>query len=130
MSITKFIIASLILGLSFVSCQKDDPPKATVTVVDNTGAAVTSAKVTVKVGYSNTDPKYANTYVDPNTGLREIVEYTSSTGTASFDFVRPAVLTAYAEYTTEYNGNTIVYTGKGILVLDEGKTFEKTIIVE
>jgi hypothetical protein len=84
----------------------------------------------VKVGYSNTDPKYANTYVDPNTGLREMVDYTGSDGRVAFEFLRPAVLTAIAEYTTELNGNTIVQTGKGILVLDEGKTFEKTIIIE
>ena len=113
-----------------VACHKDDPPKAVVTVVNQDGAVVANAKVTVKVGYSDTDPKYANTYVDPNTGLREIVEYTSSSGTANFEFKRPAVLTAVAEYTTQVNGNTITLSGKGILVLDEGKTYEKIIKIE
>jgi len=130
MSTKKFIIVLFLSVAALYSCKKDNPPKAVVTVTDINGLVISGAKVTVKVGYSNTDPKYANTYVDPNTGLREIIEYTSSDGKASFDFLRPAVFTAYAEYTIIVSGNPVVSTGNGILVLDERVTFEKTIIIE
>lgn len=121
----------IIFALPLVlSCEKEVPPRALLTVVDEAGVPVNNAKVTVKVSFSENDPKYANTYIDPNELTRDVEQYTSSSGTVEFEFVNDAVFTALAEKEIIFEENTITYSGKATIILKSGEVFEKTIVIK
>jgi len=102
-----------------ISCHKPGPTKAVVIVKDTSGIAIPSVKVTV---YANPN----GSYIDPQNLTINDVQYTDGSGQVTFTFKNKAILNVKAEnFTTQFHRE-----GKGLLILEEGKTIEKTIQIK
>ena len=130
MKIIKKNIWLLLIVVFFAvsSCKKEIQMRtAVVTVKDEAEHLISSAKVTVYV-----NSRYANTYVDPvisdidEDKVREVVQYTNSAGTTTFEFERDCVFEAKVEKV--YVDST--KTGGATLVFKEDAEFVKTIIIK
>jgi|SRR6185437_11773129 len=105
------VLSLFLVGGSNVSCNKDTDCLATVTVLDTNNNPVDSAKIVV---------------TSPNGGVINTVAYSNSSGVAPFNFKLPAVLNVQAIVV-----DTVPYwhlvQGKGVLILEAGKTIYVTI---
>jgi len=106
-------------SIIFISCHKPGPTKAVISVRDTSGHAVSGVKVTV---YANPN----GSYIDPQNRILNEVQNTDGNGQVTFTFKNKAILNVKAENFT----NTVHREGKGLLILEEGKTIEKTIYVK
>jgi len=105
-----------------VSCHKPGPTKAIVTIRDTANIPVSGVKVTV---YANPN----GSYVDPQNLTLDYIQYTDGSGQVTFTFKNKAILNAKAE-TFFIHTTNIDREGTGLLLLEEGKTIEKTILIK
>jgi hypothetical protein len=116
------LISVIWISAISTSCHKTDPTKAIVSVRDTANMPVAGVKVTV---YANPN----GSYIDPQNLTLNDVQYTDGGGQVSFTFKNKAILNAKAE-TFFINSNNVDREGKGLLILEEGKTIEKTIQIK
>lgn len=126
------LIMNLKIGLLFlvviwfsafsISCRKPGPTKAVVIVKDTSYAPVAGVKVTV---YANPN----GSYIDPQNLTLNDIQTTDGSGAVTFTFKNKAILNVKAE-TFFNNSSTVDREGKALLILEEGKTIEKTIIIK
>lgn len=116
------IIFTFCFGLVLLSCHKPSPPKAIVTVIDTGGVRLSNVKVTVYA-------KPNGSYIDPESGTVNVIQYTDAGGDANFTFKNKAILTAKAEL---FIGNSTVpsKSGEKIIKLDEDHTESITIEIK
>ncbi len=120
-------ILVMIFIVSTTSCKKPKPPKATVTVTNVSGVHLANAIVKV---YS--DPNHVNDqgnvgYVDPVDTVLTYVAATDGSGQASFEFKYEAIYNVLAKYVADGSSDTL--KGTGVLILENDKTYEETVIV-
>lgn len=109
----KLIFKTLILtsSITLLACQKNTDCKADITCTDQNGQPVANAKVLL----------YAE--VKPNVeGDVKAEGVTDANGKVSFIFKLPAIFDVKAKVNSQ--------EGTGIIKLEEGKTAEKTVIVQ
>ncbi|HBS84925.1 MAG: hypothetical protein A2W91_06800 [Bacteroidetes bacterium GWF2_38_335] len=126
MKISTFILPlSAILLISAVltvsSCRKPSPPTAVITVVNEEKVAVAGAEVTIYVGGINL------ALVDIANGKNKIVATTNSAGQVTLEFKYEAIYDVTAKQFDE-DGN-LMKQGDGVLILEEGKTYNEQIIL-
>ncbi len=128
---TKFFAIIGILGMFLLigttSCKAPKPPKAVVTVTNVSGVTISGAVVTV---YS--DPHHTNDqgnvgYVDPVDTVLIYQATTDESGQASFEFKYEAIYDVSASYMPESSNDTL--KGSGVLILENDKTYEETVII-
>ena len=127
MKIGLILFASVWFSAILISCHKENPPKAIITIVDTGGVRVPNVKVTV---YANPN----GSYVDPQGGVLNEVLYTDGSGDASFSFKNKAILNVKALLRINI-GTTQVpiwkdLEGKKLLILEEDKTVPLTIQIK
>ena len=120
-------ILGMFLILGTTSCKDPKPPKATVTVTSVSGVHLEGAVVTI---YS--DPHHTNNqgnvgYVDPKDTVLTYIATTDASGQASFEFKYEAIYDVSAWYLPESSNDTL--KGSGILILENDKTYEETVII-
>ena len=113
--------------ISFNSCKKPNPPKATVTVTRD-GVAQSGATVVVRAD-PNTSTEHGDVgHVRPD--LREdglnLSGVTDGSGQVKFDFKYEAILRVYA-YIVPSKNDTI--WGEGALILKEDDNYSETVIL-
>lgn len=116
----------LLLVISLVnlnSCKKPEPPKAIVTVTDQNKNAIEGAFVKVYPDVSSPTNEDVN---DSTT--------TDASGKAKFEFKYEGILSVEARATkhstTTLGADTIItYYGHSILILENDKTYEETVII-
>jgi hypothetical protein len=127
----RFHIITLMIGsfviISLNSCQKPNPPKATVTVTYNNKYQA-GATVVVRAD-PNTSTEHGDVgHVRPD--LREdgllLQSITDGSGAVNFDFKYEAILRVYA-YIVPSKNDTI--WGEGALILKEDETYNETVIL-
>jgi len=108
------------------SCKQPDPPKATVTVVDENGRIVEEATVIIKSFNSNE----ANTviYFEDRTKNIADTQYTNLEGKINYNFKYKAIYSIEAIKT--YRTNPYRKAGTGVLMLEEDKTTETTVMIK
>ncbi len=117
----------IFLMMETTSCKDPKPPKATVTVTSVSGSNIAGAVVTV---YS--DPHHTNDqgnvgYVDPVDTVLVYTATTDESGQASFEFKYEAIYDVSAWYLSESSNDTL--KGSGVLILENDKTYEETVII-
>lgn len=107
------------LSIILLSCHKPGDTKAVVIVKDTAEHVIANVKVTVEANPNGS-------YIDPQNGILNEVQYTDASGQVTFKFKNKAILNVKAEnYTAPYHRD-----GKGLLILEEGKTIEKIIHIK
>ena len=122
-----FGIFAVAIFVSVSSCKKPKPPKATVTVTSVNNVPIPNAIVKV---YS--DPNHVNDqgnvgYVDPVDTVLTYVSTTDNSGQAHFEFKYEAIYNVLASYKPESSSDTL--KGTGVLILENDKTYEETVII-
>lgn len=123
------------LALTASKCNKENPPKAIVTVVDQDGKAISGA--TVKV-YS--DPTYYNNgqgypsvgYYNPDEKTLYDVQTTDAAGQTYHSFKYESIysvkVTILQKFGT-HSYDTLRYNGEGALILKVNKTYPETVTI-
>tara|TARA_B100000900_G_scaffold293893_1_gene252682 strand:+ start:1596 stop:1970 length:375 start_codon:yes stop_codon:yes gene_type:complete len=117
----KNYLIALAIMIGFVSCHKESPTRAIITVTTSNGAPAYDGPSSCKVilsqqGLINSAGNESNVYVQ---------DYTSANGTVEFEFVNEAILDINVEYTT---GND-VFTAESIIKLVREELVRKTVVV-
>ncbi|MBI5542185.1 MAG: hypothetical protein HY951_19160 [Bacteroidia bacterium] len=137
MRLSLVLIFSLFAFVTFTAskCNKEDPPKAIITVVDEAGKVVPGA--TVKV-YS--DPTYYNNgagypsvgYYNPDEKTLYDIQTSDGSGQTSHSFkyesiysVKVTILKKFGSHTYD----TMRYNGAGALILKNDKTYSESITI-
>ncbi len=120
------LLASFFM-LETTACKDPKPPKAIVKVTNVSGSTIQGAVVTV---YS--DPHHTNNqgnvgYVDPKDTILTYTATTDASGQASFEFKYEAIYDVAAWYLPESSNDTL--NGTGVLILENDKTYEETVII-
>lgn len=133
------IIAALCLfaffALTASKCNKENPPKATVTAIDEQGHPLVGAKVKV---YS--DPTYYNNgagypsvgYYNPDEKTLYDVQYTDGNGQSTHSFKYESIYSVKVIYIKSIyhpgpHADTTFLYGDGALILKADKTYQETI---
>ncbi|MBT3207173.1 MAG: hypothetical protein HN704_13485 [Bacteroidetes bacterium] len=112
----RFVFFSILLittCLSFNSCVEPEPPKATITVVNEAGFPVHLAQVRV--------------FSSPNGSIVEQIARTDPNGQTFHTFKYEAILDVEVEYVSSDFSYTL--TGSGVVILEEDKTYEETVTI-
>jgi len=136
----KSIIAAICLiaffALTASKCNKDNPPKAIVTVKDVQNNLLVGAKVKV---YS--DPTYYHNgtgypsvgYYNPDEKTLYDVKYTDGNGQTSHSFKYESIYSVKVIYIKSiahagtHNADTTFLYGDGALILKNNKTYQETV---
>lgn len=116
-------------------CNKENPPKAIVTVVDELGMVVPGAQVKI---YS--DPTYYNNgagypsvgYYNPDEKTLYDIQTTDGSGQTSHSFKYESIYSVKAtilKKTGSHSYDTLRYIGGGALILKNDKTYQETITI-
>ncbi len=128
---TKLFTIISALGLFLIvgttSCKKNHSPKAIVTVTKADGTAIEGAAVTIYSNPSHTNDYGETGYVDPEGGVRTYTASTDANGQASFEFKHESIYDVSAWYLPANSSDTL--KGTGVLILENDKTYEKTLII-
>ena len=116
-------------------CNKEDPPKALVTVLNENGTPLEGAEVKV---YS--DPTYYNNgagypsvgYYNPDEKTLYDIQYTDGSGQTRHSFKYESIYSVKVRYVKSIyhpgpNADTTFLYGMGALVLKNDKTYSETI---
>jgi hypothetical protein len=111
-TLTGWIVLGFFIGLTFLSCKKNGPTKAVVTVLDSAGSPVQAAQVTL----------WQDTVVNATNGVPSTLRVTGksdASGRAEFDFELEAFLNIEAIKNND--------TGRSFIRLKEHETVEQTV---
>jgi hypothetical protein len=124
-------------ALTASKCNKEEPPKAVVTVIDVNGHPLSGAKVKV---YS--DPTYYNNgngypsvgYYNPDEKTLYDVQYTDGAGQSTHAFKYESIYSVKVIYIKSIlhpgpHADTTFWYGDGALILKNDKTYSETITV-
>lgn len=106
--------------LSISSCREPSPPKAVITVLDANDKAIAGAEVTVYLSIGGA------AYVDIDGEQQDIIGITNSSGTVTLDFKYEAIYDVSVKVYDK--DDDVIKTGDGVLILEEGKTYNEIII--
>jgi hypothetical protein len=122
-------------ALTASKCNKEDPPKALVTVRDANGNLLAGAQVKV---YS--DPTYYNNgtgfpsvgYYNPDEKTLYDVQYTDGNGQSSHSFKYESIYSVRVAYIKSIlhpgpHADTTYLVGDGALILKNDKTYSETV---
>ncbi len=110
--ITGLVVFCFFIAMSFLTCKKDGPTKAVVTVVDRYNLPVQGATVTL----------WQDTAVNPTNGVQSTLRVTKTSdaaGKAEFEFKLEAFLNIEAIKTPD--------TGRSFIRLKEHETVSATV---
>lgn len=114
------ILSAILVLVSYNSCEKESKPQASVLVCLENDTPVEGAIVTV---YSSPN----GSYIDPTTLTEDATQETNESGRVYFTFEEKCILTAKAEYETDKG---VILKADGLLMLEEGETYERKLIVK
>ncbi len=114
------LLAGIVIFSS--SCRQEDPPRAVVNIVDESDKPVSGAMVIVKA--VNADSLQTAIYLQDGMKLVADTQYTSTDGKIEYDFKYESIYKVEVTKTSNYSPTK---RGVGILVLENGKTYETTI---
>ncbi len=131
-----FICLLFFFTLTATKCNKEDPPKATVTVLDENNNPLAGAQVKV---YS--DPTYyihsadyqPVGYYNPDEKQLYDIQYTDGSGQTRHSFKYESIYSVKVTYIKSiahpgtHNADTTFLYGQGALVLKNNKTYSETI---
>ena len=123
------------LALTASKCNKENPPKAIVTVVDKNGNVIPGA--TVKV-YS--DPTYYNNgqgykpvgYYNPDENTLYDIKTTDAAGQTFHSFKYESIYSVKVTILKKignHSYDTLRYNGEGALILKNDKTYPETVTI-
>lgn len=117
-------LLTVVLSVSFISCEKEDPTLARILVVDENGDACPNAKVRL----------YSTPTIPPPHGaiVLDDVLYTDADGYVIFDYTENYNLgqAGFAVLNIEvFNTDETLY-GEGIIKIEEEKMNEETVIIQ
>jgi len=123
------------IALTASKCNKENPPKAIVTVVDNKEHVVSGA--TVKV-YS--DPTFYNNgveypsvgYYNPDEKTLYDIQTTDVNGQTSHNFKYESIYSVFVTKLVKFGHHsydTLRYSGEGALILKNDETFQETVTI-
>lgn len=120
------IIAAILAGVVIVnfSCQPEDPPKATVYVVDENNNPVEGARVIVKA--PDSDSSHTIVYLLNEAKAVADTQWTEKDGTIAYDFKYESIYKVEVTKGTDRD-HPFERRGIGILILENNKNYETTI---
>jgi hypothetical protein len=124
-------------ALTASKCNKENPPKATVTVIDEQGHPLVGAKVKVysdPTYYNNNNGNYQSVgYYNPDEHTLYDIQYTDGNGQTTHSFKYESIYSVKVIYIknilhpgTIHADTTFLY-GDGALILKVDKTYQETI---
>ncbi len=132
-----FFIAliAIFIATTASKCNKEDPPKATVTVVDEQGHPLAGVEVKVYSDptlYSTSYPSVG--YYDPDERKLYDVKKTDAQGQTHHDFKYESIYSVKATYIKSIyhpgpHADTTFWYGYGALILKNDETYEEKVIV-
>jgi hypothetical protein len=108
------------------SCRQPNPPKAIVTIVDEKGEAVEDAWVIIKS--FNADDEQTVIYLEDRTSYVADSQKTNYEGKVHYDFKYKAIYNVEAIKT--FRQAPYRKTGEGVLMLEEDKNLEITVMIK
>lgn len=126
-------LIAIFVATTASKCNKEKPPKATVTVVDEQGHPI--AGVSVKVYsdpslYNNTYPSVG--YYNPDERTLYDTKISDASGQTHHDFKYESIYSVYATIlvkTGHHAYDTLRYIGFGALILKNNETYEERVII-
>jgi hypothetical protein len=129
-------LIAIFVATTASKCNKETPPKATVTVVDEQGHPL--AGVSVKVYsdpslYNNTYPSVG--YYNPDESKLYDIKISDANGQTHHEFKYESIYSVKATYIKSiahagtHNADTTFWYGYGALILKNNETYEERVIV-
>lgn len=126
------------LALTASKCNKENPPKATITVVDQAGNYISGASVKV---YS--DPTYYNSipgqyqnvgYYNPDENTLYDIQISDGVGQTHHSFKYESIYSVKVTYIKQIihpgpNADTVFWYGDGALILKVNETYSETVTI-
>jgi hypothetical protein len=120
------IFAAILAGVVFLtfSCQPEDPPKATIFVIDEDNNPVEGARVIVKA--PNSDSSHTIVYLLNEAKPVADTQWTDKEGKIVYDFKYESIYKVEVTKGTDRD-HPFERRGIGILILENDKNYETTI---
>jgi hypothetical protein len=123
-SVFSLVIFAIIIA-SVSSCKDPEPPKAVIYVESQEGEAVSDARVIIRA--ADSDSTHTMVYLASGPKKISDTSYTDDEGKVRKDFMYEAIYRV--EVTKSGDNNTPLRKGVGVLILENDKTYEETIII-